>query len=164
MKWVKTFDQMLEKLSRWGIVASLFTILLLAVSAIVMRWMGQSLMWMEPLTRHLVFLSTFLGGSLATSRNEHIKVDLLTKLIEKSPSRALHWCHRNIVTVFCFLVCFYLTRSGWDFYLSEKEFGAPSFLDIHSAWLVGIIPAGMALITLRFLNRLLLSIFQGDAQ
>jgi TRAP-type C4-dicarboxylate transport system permease small subunit len=164
MKWVKSFDLFLEKISRWGIVASLFLILILAVSAIVMRWLGESLMWMEPLTRHIVFMSTFLGGSLATSRNEHIKVDLLTKLIEKSSSRMLHWCHKNIVTLFCFLVCLGLFKSGWDFYLSEKEFGAPSFLNIHSGYLVAIIPAGVGLITLRFLNKLLLSVFRGDVQ
>jgi TRAP-type C4-dicarboxylate transport system permease small subunit len=162
MKWIRVFDDLLEKLSRGGIVISLFLILFLAVLSIIMRWFGQSVMWMEPLTRHMVFLSAFLGGSLATSRNEHIKVDVLTKLLEKSSSKILKWVQMNLVTLFCFLVCLGLLKSGWDFFLSEKEFGAPSFLDIHSAYLVGIIPFGMGLITLRFLNRLLISVLQGD--
>ena len=46
-------------------------------------------------------------------------------------------------------------KTSLDFYLIEKEFGAPAFLDIHSAYLVGIIPFGMGLICLRFLNQLL---------
>ncbi len=162
MKWVRSFDELLEKFSRGGIVTSLFLILFLAMLSIVMRWFGESVMWMEPLTRHLVFLAAFLGGSLATSRNEHIKVDLLTKLIERSSSKSLRWLQTNLVTLFCFLVCLGLFKSGWDFFLSEKEFGAPSFLNIHSAYLVGIIPFGMGLITLRFLNRLLLSVLQGE--
>ena len=162
MKFIRQFDEVLEKFSRYGLVVSFFLILVLAVAAIILRWMGQSLMWMEPLTRHLVFLSAFLGGSLATSRNEHIKVDVLTKLIEKSSSKVLHWMHLNLVTLFCFLVCLGLFKSGWDFFLSEQEFGAASFLNIHSAYLVAIIPFGIALIALRFLNKLLISVFQGD--
>lgn len=163
MRFVRSFDNFLDKLSRWGIVSALFIILFLSVLSIILRWLGQSVMWMEPLTRHLVFLSAFLGASLATTRNEHIKVDVLTKLLDRSSSRVLHWGHKNIVSLFCFLVCGALMKSGWDFFLSEKEFGAPSFLDIHSSILVGIIPLGMGLLTLRFLNRFLLSVFQGEA-
>lgn len=162
MKAVVIFDEILERFSRYGLISSLFGILGLAVLAIVFRWMGQSPMWIDPLVRHLVFLSAFFGGSLATSKNVHIKVDLLTKLVEKSSSKIVHWLHKNIVALFCFVVCLALVKSGWDFYLVEKEFGAPAFLEIHSAYLVGIIPFGMALITLRFLNQLILGIFGGD--
>jgi TRAP-type C4-dicarboxylate transport system permease small subunit len=162
MKAVQIFDDILERISRYGLISSLFGILGLAVLAIVFRWLGQSPMWIDPLVRHLVFLSAFFGGSLATSKNVHIKVDLLTKLLERSHSKVLHWLHRNIIALFCFVVCLALAKSGWDFFLVEKEFGAPAFLEIHSAYLVGIIPFGMALITLRFLNQLLLGIFGGD--
>lgn len=161
MKLIQAFDNVLEKISRWGIVASLLIILGFAVFSIVLRWLGKSSMWMEPLIRHIVFLSAFLGGSLATSRNVHIKVDLLTKLIEKSSSKILYWFHHNLVALFCFLTCLALFKAGWDFYLVEKEFGAPSFLNLHSSYLVAIIPFGMGLITLRFLNQLLLGILNG---
>ncbi len=162
LKLVSLFDDVLEKLSRWGIVVTFFCILVLSVMAIVLRWMGQSLLWLEPLVRHLVFICAFLGGSLATSRNVHIKVDILTKLVERSSSKALHWIHRNLVAVFCLLVTAVLTKASWDFYLVEKEFGAPSFLHIHSSVLVGIIPAGLGLIALRFLNQLILGLFTGE--
>ena len=162
MKLLMRFDDVLEKISRWGLISCLFGILSMAVAAIVFRWLGNSILWMEPLTRHLVFLSAFLGGSLATSKDVHIKVDVLTKLIEKSSSRILHWCHRNLVRLFCFITCLALTYAGWSFYLSEREFGAPSFLNLHSSLLVGIIPIGMALITLRYFNQLLIGIISGD--
>ncbi len=161
MKLFVTFDDILERVSRYGLVASLFIILGLSVFAIVLRWLGSSLMWIEPLVRHLVFLSAFLGGSLATSKNVHIKVDILTKLIERSHSKIIHWIHKNLVALFCLIVCMVLTKSGWDFYLVEKEFGAPGFLHIHSAYLVGIIPAGMGLIALRFFNQLIIGVVQG---
>ena len=162
MKIVSVFDDVLEKISRYGIVFCLFSILGLAVSAIVLRWMGMSNMWIEPLTRHLVFLSAFFGGSLATSKDVHIKVDVLTKLVERSRSKILQFVVKNIVTLFCLLTTFALMKTSWDFYLVEKEFGAPSFLNIHSAYLVGIIPFGMGLIMLRFLNQLIIGIFIGE--
>jgi TRAP-type C4-dicarboxylate transport system permease small subunit len=161
MKLFVVFDDLLERVSRYGLVASLFMILGLSVFAIVLRWLGSSLMWIEPLVRHLVFLSAFLGGSLATSKNVHIKVDILTKLLERSHSKIIHWIHKNLVTLFCLIVCVVLTKSGWDFYLVEKEFGAPGFLQIHSAYLVGIIPVGMGLIALRFFNQLIIGVVQG---
>lgn len=163
-KFIQIFDGALEKFSRWGIVSSFFTILSLAVLSIVLRWMGKSPLWLEPLVRHLVFLSAFLGGSLATSKGVHIKVDILTHLVEGSKSKALHWFHRNIISLFCLITTVILTKAAWDFFLVEKEFGAPSFLSIHSAYLVGIIPFGMGLIALRFLNQLLLGLFFGESR
>lgn len=161
MRVIRIFDDILEKISRWGLISCLLTILTLAVMAIVCRWGGKSFMWLEPLVRHLVFLSAFLGGSLATSKNVHIKVDLLTKLVEMSSSTFIHWLHRNIITLFCCLTTLALLKSSYDFYLSEKEFGAPAFLHIHSSYLVAIIPFGVGLIFLRFVNQLFLGI-NGD--
>lgn len=162
MKFVIAFDNLLEKISKWGLITCLFGILTLAMSAIILRWLGESLMWVEPLTRHLVFLSAFLGGSLATSKGVHIKVDVLTKLLDRSSSKLLHWSHRNLITLFCFLTCSALFKAAWDFFLVEREFGAPSFLNIHSSWLVAIIFVGIGLIALRFFNQLFLGIFHGE--
>lgn len=161
MKLFAAFDELLEKFSRYGLITCLFVILFLAVFSIVLRWLGSSMMWIEPLLRHLVFLSAFLGGSLATSKNVHIRVDLLSKLVEMSKSQIIHWIHRNLVSLFCLIVCLVLVKSGWDFYLVEKEFGAPAFLQIHSSYFVFIIPFGMGLITLRFFNQLMVGIVHG---
>ncbi len=160
-KYLQLFDDFLEKLSRWGLILSLFLILGLAVFSIVMRWLSMSLLWIEPLIRHIVFLSAFLGGSLATKKGAHIKVDLLTHMIGRSSSEVLHWLHRNLIGLFCCLTCFFLTLSSWDFYQVEKEFGSTAFLNIHSSYLVLIIPLGMGLIFFRFFNLLLLGLKKG---
>jgi TRAP-type C4-dicarboxylate transport system permease small subunit len=163
VKFIQVFDDVLERFSRISLVACLFVILGMAVASIVLRWLGMSPQWIEPLIRHLVFLSAFLGGSLATSKNAHIKVDLLTKVVEASSSKVLHWLHRNLVSLFCLVTTAILTKASWDFFLVEKEFGAPAFLDIHSAYLVGIIPFGMGLISIRFLNLFLLGLITGGS-
>lgn len=163
-KIVQMFDDILEKFSRWGIIFCLYVILGFAVLSIVLRWLGMSPSWIEPMIRHVVFLSAFLGGSLATSKNVHIKVDLLTKVVEASSSKILHWLHRNLVAVFCLVVTLVLTKSSYDFFLVEKEFGNAAFLGLHSSVLVAIIPFGMGLISLRFLNQLILGLIKGDAR
>ncbi len=161
VKLVRGFDAILEKGSRFGLIACLVGFLGLTVFSIVLRWSGTAILWLEPLSRHLVFLSAFLGGSLATSANVHIKVDVLTKLIEKSSSKIIKWMHHHVMNLFCFIVTLVLTKSAWDFFLVEKEFGAPGFLDIHSAYLVFIIPFGMGLICLRYLNQFILHLSEG---
>ncbi len=162
MNFIQTFDDILEKVSRWGLISCLFTILGLSVMAIFFRWSGMSFMWLEPLVRHLVFFSAFLGGSLATSKDVHIKIDILTKLLEKLNSTFIHWLHQNLVSLFCVLTTLALLKSSWDLYLSEKEYGAPALLGLHSSVLVAIIPLGIGLIFVRFLNKLLLGILKGD--
>lgn len=163
-RFILFFDFLLEKFSRWGLILGLFIILGLAVSSIVLRWMGSSPLWIEPLVRHMVFLSAFFGGSLATSKGVHIKIDVLTHLLEKSSSRILHWLHKNSIALFCLIVTTALMKASYDFYLVEKEYGAPAFLNIHSSILVGIVPFGMGLISLRFLNRLILGLLQAGTR
>lgn len=163
-KLVQAFDDVLEKISRWGLVFSLFFILGFAVLSILLRWFGMSPMWLEPMIRHVVFLSAFLGGSLATSKGAHIKVDLLSHLMEASKSKIIHWMHRNLVALFCLVTTIVLAKASYDFFLVEREFGSVAFLGLHSSYLVAIIPFGMGLIALRFLNKLLLGLMQGDAR
>lgn len=158
MRIVQLFDDVLERFSRWGLISCLFGILSLAVAAIFFRWGGKSFMWLEPFVRHLVFLSAFLGGSLATKKGVHIKVDILTILVEKSNSKIIMWVHRNLISLFCVLTLAALLKSSWDFYLTEKEFGSPTFFHLHSSVLVGIIPFGIGLILLRFINQLILGV------
>lgn len=163
MKLIRVFDQSLERLSRGGLILGFGAILLLSVGSIVLRWLGSSLLWIDPLTRHLVFSCAFLGGSLATSAGVHIRIDLASKLLERSSSKALKRGYKILLLTFSFAVCFVLTLASWDFFLSEKEYGSPDFLGIHSSYLVGIIFVGMGLISLRFFNRILLTAFPGDA-
>lgn len=162
MKLFTVFDDVLDRASRYGLIGCLFTILGLTIFSILLRWLGSNLIWVDPLVRHLVFLSIFLGGSIATSKKLHIKVNLIMKLIGPTRSKMINWVHKNLITLFCLIVCLLLVRSGWNFYLVEKEFGAPGFLHIHSSILVGIIPLGMGLITLRFFNQLMIGIVHGD--
>ena len=128
--------------------------LFLSIINIVLRWFEHSILWIEPLVRHLVFMAAFLGGSLATGASQHIKIDLVSKILERNSYDKLNFVVEKLVVLFSLTACLVLVYASYHLFLVEKEYGQISFLEIHSSYLVGIIPVGMGLISLRFLLNL----------
>lgn len=154
---IKKIDSLLDKISFYGIVIAVLLMLSLTVLNIVLRWFNTSILWIDPLVRHLVFLSAFLGGSLATGKDNHIRIDLASKALASMNKPALKiWVERFIYIV-TLIALVLLTKAGVDFAKMEFEFGKKVFLGFHSGVLVSIIPFGMGLIGLRYLLRLLLT-------
>ena len=73
---LKSTDKFIEKISISLLVVCVLSMLLLSVLNIFLRWFNTTLFWVEPLVRHLVFLSAFLGGVLATGNRSHIGIDI----------------------------------------------------------------------------------------
>jgi len=129
----------------------------LTILNIVLRWFNTSIVWVDPMVRHLVFLSAFLGGTLATGEDNHIRIDLAAKILEtKKLNKTKIWLERAVILITC-IATILLAQAGLDFAKIELEFGKDVFLGIHSGYLVGIIPFGMGLLTLRFVLRLLMT-------
>ncbi len=154
---IKKFDNGVDKIIEWVLVASILTVMVLSVLTIVLRWFSMTLQWIEPFVRHLVFLSAFLGGAVATKRGTHIGIDVLGKVLE-----AKGWHHLNVliqryIYLFCTFTLLWLTKASYDFMVVEKEFGSEAFFGIHSSTLVGIIPFGFLLIAYRFVYMFIVS-------
>lgn len=118
--------------------------------------------WAGPFVRLLVLWVTFLGASLLTGENKHIKIDLLTQII---PTSWLPLLGIMLSLAGAFVAALMLNASL--FYVgTEMSFGGKLFLGIPN-W-VGqlILPAGFLLICFRFLVRALssaLAILRGTA-
>lgn len=161
MALFRFIDKLIEKGSAYILVTSVALMLLLSVFAIIMRWFETSYLWMEPFVRHLVFLSTFLGGVIATGRGTHIAIDILNKKIDMNgPDWAKRLSHR-VLNLSSALALFWLVRASWQFMNIELEYGHEVFWGIHSGFLVGIIPVGLSLIAYRFLFRFLETFSKG---
>lgn len=154
---IKKIDNFIDKISFYCIVVAVMTMLLLTVLNIVLRWFNTSILWVDPLVRHLVFLSAFLGGSLATGRDNHIRIDIVSKVFERFNKPGLKILVDRLVLLVTLIATILLAKAGYDFTKMELEFGKEIFLGIHSGTMVGIIPFGMGLIALRYLLRLLLT-------
>lgn len=147
----KKIDLILDKTSKFLLVLCMALMLSLAVGTIVLRWFNLSYPWLDPSVRHLVFISTFLGGIVATGRGTHIGIDILSKFFENQ--RKWKWLSlmKKLVSLISFVTLLWMVKASRDFALIEFEYGKEAFLGIHSGFLVSIIPVGFALIAFRFL-------------
>ena len=151
MNFLRKIDSYLEKFASSVLVVSVFLMMFMTVLAIILRWFSVAFLWLEPLVRHLVFLSAFMGGVLATGKKTHIGIDILGKYLEsKGNQAAMAWVER-LTSVAAIGTLVWLTKASIDFVAVEAQYGKAVFLGIHSKVLVSIIPFGMGLMSLRFL-------------
>ena len=150
MKILGMIDKGIDKGSGHLLVVCVFSMLSLSVLGIVLRWFSITFLWFEPLIRHLVFLSTFLGGVLATGRGTHIGIDIISKYLESSGRTQMIRGIKIIISLASFLTLIWLTKASIGFVKVELQYGKNVFLGIHSGFLVAIIPFGFSLISFRF--------------
>ena len=159
LKPFKILDSIVEKSSSYLLVIAVLSMLGLSISTIVLRWFSVSFLWVEPLTRHLVFLSAFLGGVIATGRKNHIGIDVIGKYFEAKKNHQALGVIEKIISLSCFIALVWLIMACYQFTIVEAEYGKVAFLGIHSKYLVAIAPFGFSLIAYRFLY-LFLSSFE----
>lgn len=157
MKAIKLIDTALEKFTTYLLVASVLLMLSLSSFSIVARWFQSNIAWIDPFVRHLVFLSAFLGGIIATGQGTHIGIDVIGKFVESKGWHSLRSMISKIIMFSSMAVLVWLIKSGIDFTKVELAFGKIEFFGIHSGFLVMIIPIGMGMLLLRFLTVFLLS-------
>lgn len=124
------------------------TMIVLACLQITLRtFFSGGLLWADPLLRYLVLWSGLLGASMATSRGEHIALDLASYLLpEKAQPLVQFACH-----FFALVTSGFLTWAAILFLKSEIEYGGPGLLDLPTwSWNL-IFPLAFALISLRYL-------------
>ncbi len=173
MKVLRSIDHAIAKVEGWLIIIFLALMVSLTFSQVMLRalfthaqfqWANFILGhvdWSEPLARLLVLWITFLGASLLTRENKHIKIDLLPAVIPPKwlPYREL------ILSIGCVVICAFMLKASIGYIKLELDFGGYLFLKLP-AW-VGqlILPAGFLMILFRFLIRgmeQLLEIFRGS--
>ena len=122
--------------------------ILLACLQIALRtFMGGGLLWADPLLRYLVLWSGLLGAALATSRGEHIALDLAGYLLpEKLQPLIQLACH-----LFSLITAGFLTWAAILFMESEIQYGGPGLMGIPSWGWNAIFPLAFSLIALRYL-------------
>lgn len=147
-RFINLFDKTIE----YVVVLCVVLIIALSCLNIALRWFEVALTFAEPLVRHLVFLSAFLGAVMAIGSDRHIKIDLLQRYIQKKKN--LNRIFLPIYFSVILIVLVTLSYSAFNFTLSELEYGRVEFLGIHSGVLTSIIPLGFILMTIRHCLRI----------
>lgn len=147
LQLLKTIDTFIERFSLAILVLSLALMLTLSFLAICFRWGQITCLWIDPVVRHLVLLSAFLGGVLASGTKEHIGIDLLSKYI-KDPNWK-RWIERPVyITVLITLI--WMMIGSFAFVSDTFVYEGIVMLGIHRGYLVTIIPIGLGLMAYRF--------------
>ena len=150
-KALKGVDTFMEKVSLYALIVSVFGMLLLTLLTIVLRWFSVTYLWMDPLIRHLVFLSTFLGGVVATGSKQHIAIDIFYRMAEQKGKERLTLFFQFLTALVSCITLIWLITAAVQFVGDAFKYEKVVFLGIHRGFLVSIIPFGMGLIAYRFL-------------
>jgi C4-dicarboxylate transporter, DctQ subunit len=128
-------------------------ILLAFLQVILRNFFATGIFWVDPFLRHMVLWVGFLGASLATRREKHINLDLITRFMSPRGVEMV----RVVSNLFAGTVTAFLARAGWTFVQNEMGSGAELFRIGESVypgwWFEVIIPAGFALMAFRFFIR-----------
>lgn len=133
-----------------GILVSLLTVLIgLAGTQILLRNLWDTgIGWGDPLLRVMVMWLALLGAMAATRDDNHITIDLCSRLL-KGRAAAIT---RTVTGFVSAVVCLALAWHGMRFVLFEREEQAIAFASVP-AWLCElIIPIGFGIMALRFLT------------
>ena len=155
MKILEYLDKGLEKFCSVFLIVNVFAMLFFSLLNIVLRWFGTSLTWIDPLTRHLVFVSTFLAAALASGKGKHIAIDILPRYLESSGKKVLKRFLDRFISLTTAAVLIWFIITSLKLVQVEMEHGKAVFWGIHSGFLTAIIPLGLAVICLRFIAQAL---------
>lgn len=161
MRGLEWIDKLLARLEAWLIYGFLslmviFTFIQVCLRGLYthahFRW-ANTLMgyldWSEPFVRLLVLWLTFLGASLLTGENRHIKIDLFSTLL---PPKLLP-VREFILTIVCMIVSATMFFVCTGYLKMEMAFGGNMFLCLPG-WIGQLIlPVGFAMIFFRFFLR-----------
>jgi TRAP-type C4-dicarboxylate transport system permease small subunit len=159
---LRKIDQIIERISYYGLIIAIALMLSLSIMTIVFRWFGITFMWIDPLVRHFVFFSAFLGGALAISKNTHIKIDIASKLIEHLKNEKLDKALQVLLALVGVSAVMWMAHASYKFALMELEFGKEAFLGISSGQLVLLIPIGFVLMAYRYFFIIFSTVFSKE--
>jgi C4-dicarboxylate transporter DctQ subunit len=138
-----------------GFLATLFSVMiLLSFTQVVLRnFFSIGLVWADPFLRLSVLWLGFIGASLATHNDKHIRIDLIGRFLSPRAAAAV-----SVVTgLFTAAVCVFLAVASWTFVNNEIGFEDTIFtiagFDVPSWWAQVILPFGFGLMSLRFFFR-----------
>lgn len=161
MKNLVRIDKAIARFEGWFLILFLSLMVSLTFLQVILRslfiyahldWANNlmgSLDWAEPFVRLLVLWVTFLGASLVTGENKHIKIDLLTQIIPASWLPVLN----ILLSLAGALVTALMLKASLFYVGTEMSFGGNLFLNVPN-WIGQLIlPVGFLLMCFRFLVR-----------
>lgn len=140
--------RLLNRIEDGILVAMLLVMILMAALQIFIRnLLGASIPWGDVAVRIMVLWIGLLGAMIASRKGEHIRIDLLARLMPGRFQSSADAGVQFITALLCALAAFHAFR----FVRSEAAFGGTAFAGVP-AWLCQtIIPTAFSVIAVRYL-------------
>jgi len=152
VKILKSFDDFISKIETsflMGIIIFMFSLAFLDMS---LRAFHTGFLWSGELLRHLVLWICFVGASLATKYDRHIRMDILTRYVSEKWRLFLHVLSSLASCVVCLVLVYASTLVVLELY----NYGISSHIFNIPMWVLQIIiPIGFGFMTFRFFLELL---------
>ena len=139
--------QRLHRVEDSLLVLLLTAMILLASTQILLRnFFDSGFVWIDPLLRVLVLWLGLVGATVATRKNKHIRIDLLSGLFERNTHRLIQSIVGQVSAWTCAVVAWY----GFGWIRLDYADGVTGVGGVPAWMLEVIIPLSFALIGLRY--------------
>ena len=163
IKTIELINNILEKIEKWLVVISFSLMVIFSSLNVILRALytkfdmhfANALLsridWSEPFSRLMVLWVTFLGASLLTKDNRHIRIDIMGHLL----SPALLSIRELTLSIASAVICYFMLRASIGYISMEMQYGTSVLMGV-SAWKWQlIIPFGFSMMLFRFLVNIL---------
>lgn len=105
------------------------------------------LLWGDGLVRVLVLWVTLLGAMVASRNDEHIRMDIVARLVDQRWNRVLRRVTSGFTVAICVLFAYHSARFAWIDY----QEGVIAFAAVPAWVCEAIMPIGAAVMAVRYL-------------
>lgn len=152
MKLVNAIDRILATFEKTFIVIILIGMVVLSCLQIVLRNVFTSgIPSSDIVLRHLTLGLAFVGASMATREEKHLRIDVIPRVISGRWGKLISLLTYAISV----LVCLIFARAGWNFVALEQQSDTLFALNIP-LWVAKLtIPCGFLLIAFRLVLKMI---------
>ncbi|MEZ5559865.1 MAG: TRAP transporter small permease [Pseudomonadales bacterium] len=132
-----------------AILAALLALMILvaAYQMAARNLFDTGLLWGDGLVRVLVLWVTLLGAMVASRNDEHIRMDLVTRFLDKHWQRLL----RRLTSLFTAVICGLFAYHSCRFVVLDYQDGITAFASVPAWACEAIMPLGAGVMCLRYL-------------
>lgn len=140
-------EKSLVAVNRWLLILLLLAMACIIFTNVVLRYTtGDSIIWAEEVSRHMMIWVAFLGAGLALRFGGHVAIDNLHRAVNTGTARAL----RVLVVLGLSLFFIFMTVASSD-YVWRTRFQSTAATDIPISFIYAAMPVGFVLMLVHLL-------------
>ncbi len=144
------FNRTVDLLAVLAAVTLIF-MMLIVIAQVVLRPLGQPLMWVLEVAGYGVLYVTFLGTAWVLKKEGHVKMDIVLTRLSPRTQSLMTIITSIIAAIICFILAWYGVKVTWEYFKEGHYFESILFTP---KWLILlIIPIGSFLLFIQFLRR-----------